>query len=101
TAQTRKFDEVIANIATERAEFERLFREACLALGAYCASVDAATALSNAIGGWPQHRNAIDVATRDLNPLPPVVNGGGLRGTQQYGWNMSFAVMPLRPIGDQ
>src|SRR5260370_841278 len=71
-ASPTHFDQVVAEAREQRATFERLFREACLALGKYCSAVDEAIGLANAaarqtsFGMYPEHSNAI----RELSTPP-------------------------------
>ncbi|MGH7484009.1 MAG: hypothetical protein ACREMY_00210 [bacterium] len=100
-ANRQQFEIVVAQGQAQRATFEKLFREACLALGEFCGSVDEAAALANSfaaakLGTPPQYTNAVRALSANLNPLPAIANA---RPTLNFGWNLNFTVVPLVPVG--
>jgi hypothetical protein len=102
-AQERRdrFDDLAILNRRKRAEFFRLYREACIVLGSLCASVDEATQIANSFaadsvaGMMPDDRNAIAEMTEPLDPLPALLDSG-LNPTMEFGWNFRISVVPLK-----
>jgi hypothetical protein len=100
----QRFDELMLQAKEQRTKFAQLYRETCLALGQFCASVDEARALANAmatqLGMWPQHSNAVREMSENPNPLPSLLESG-FRQTNAWGWNLGISVVPLHPLGEK
>jgi len=94
-------DQLETSLAAARAQREKFataFRETCLALGEFCASIDEATRLANATAGaagvLPSDSNRIRDLNRDLHPMPALLDNH--EQTKNFGWNLSFAIAPLK-----
>jgi hypothetical protein len=103
-AQERRsrFDDHIVLNRRKRAEFARLYREACITLGQLCSGVEQSIALANSFvnvaGMPPEDRNAIAEMTERINPLPALLDSG-LSATVGFGWDFRISVVPLQKKG--
>jgi hypothetical protein len=88
-----------AEAAEHRSEFLRHHREACIALGKYCAAMEKTQALTSALaipmlGGNPEAENQL---SRLLIKEPPVkaLKREGFESTYGWGWNFSCEIVPM------
>ena len=101
----QRFDVVIAQAKQQRNKFFELYRDTCLALGAFCSSVEEATSLANSfhipmLGTPPADSNAVRELTEKPDPLPALFESG-LQGTTSFGWNFNITVIPLHKLGEK
>jgi hypothetical protein len=100
TARAR-FNYLVANSRQRRDQFNRLYREASIALGALCANVDEATQIVNSfaagsvVGLVPLDRNAVTEMSENPDPLPALLDSG-FAPTVGFGWNFRLAIVPLK-----
>ena len=105
-AQERRdrFDDLVILNRRKRAEFFRLYREACIVLGSLCASVDEATQIANSFaadgvaGMDPLVRNKVAELSERIDPLPTLLDSG-LSPTVGFGWDLRIFVSPLQKKG--
>lgn len=101
-ANRERFDELVAETRQKRAEFARLYKEACLLLGQLCANVDEAAGIANEFaaetvaGMMPTDRNAIAEMSERIDPLPALLDSGLLSPTDKFGWNLTIPIVPLK-----
>lgn len=98
-ARRKRFEETLIRAHSERIAFQQLFRDACLALGQLCSTVDEAVALANSLttplGMMPLDQAHVREISQDPNPLPALLDSGH-KTTQKFGWNLRIAIVPLR-----
>lgn len=88
-----------AEAAQHRAEFLKAHRDACIALGRYCAAMEKAQALTSAaaipmLGGNPELENQL---AKLLVKEPPIaaIKREGFEPVMGWGWNLSLDIRPL------
>lgn len=96
-----RFEQLISDTREKRAEFGRLYRECCIALGQFCANVEEATRLANSFinvaGMMPTDRASVAEISENPDPLPALLDSG-YRATDGYGWNLRLSVVALKGL---
>jgi len=97
-----RFEQLIHEGTEQRARFENLFRETCLAFGAYCETLAELSGLANALithaGPLPDDRRRLAELSAMPQPLP-ILFDAGYETTKEFGWNWSLPVVALRKRG--
>jgi hypothetical protein len=98
----QRFDQLVIETRQRRAEFARLYREACISLGHLCANVDEATQIANSFinvaGMNPVDRNSVAEMSERVDPLPALLDSG-LAPTTGFGWDFRISVVALQKKG--
>ena len=98
-ARRARFEQALERAASERIAFQQLYRDACLALGTLCSTVDEAVALANSLttplGMMPLDQSRVREISQDPSPLHALLDSGH-SATQKFGWNLGITVVPLR-----